>query len=400
MANERVRFSETNASVILDLVRGLAAMLVAVGHWRNIFFIDYPTVAQQTPRLAHLLAVPYIVTSGGHQAVVLFFILSGYLISGSVFRLLRAKTWRWGTYLSHRLVRLWVVLVPGLVLCAFWDNIGLRSGTAPNLYHGMASNHMIGNIATQLSTKVFLGNLFFLSPIFVPTFGSDSALWSLPYEFWYYMLFPLGLLALRREFSWRTRALCAVGFLLVGWFVRGAILWMFPVWLLGTLLAMAKPPRIGVRTRLVAAAIYPPVLWCFAKQQWISNGLYSDYAFGIVTALFLWLMLSAQAKANEQGVVERGARQLSRFSYTLYVIHVPILVFAAGMVAGDDRWNPTLGHIAGALVLLLLTLLYSYGVAALTEFRTDRVRRFVERLLGNPDAAVRNPHETILNELH
>jgi peptidoglycan/LPS O-acetylase OafA/YrhL len=395
MANERVRFSETNASVILDLVRGLAAMLVAVGHWRNIFFIDYPGV-QQTSRFAHLLAVPYLITSGGHQAVVLFFILSGYLISGSVFRLLRARNWRWGTYLTHRLVRLWMVLLPGLVLCFFWDEIGLRSGRAPNLYHGMAANHMIGNVAGLLSIKIFLGNLFFLGPAFVPTFGSDSALWSLPFEFWYYMLFPLGLLAMRREFSWWTRIFCAVGFLLVAWFVRGDILGMFPVWLLGTLLAVVKPPRVGVSTRLVAAALYPPVLWCFAKQQWITNGVYADYAFGLVTALFLWLMLSAQAKANGHGLLERGARQLSRFSFTLYVVHVPILVFAASRMVGDDRWQPTLGHLGEALGWLLLILLYAYGVAALTEFRTDRVRRLIERLLGNPDAAVRNPHEAVL----
>lgn len=31
------KFPESDASVLLDLVRGLAAIIVLVGHWKNIF---------------------------------------------------------------------------------------------------------------------------------------------------------------------------------------------------------------------------------------------------------------------------------------------------------------------------------------------------------------------------
>lgn len=79
---EKPSFKDTTASVLLDLLRGLAALLVLLGHWRNLLFIDYP---QLTAHKA-MLAVPYILSSAGHQAVVIFFVLSGYLISGSVFR--------------------------------------------------------------------------------------------------------------------------------------------------------------------------------------------------------------------------------------------------------------------------------------------------------------------------
>ena len=120
----RYDFTKSKASVLLDLVRALAALLVLVEHWRNLFFIDYPQI--QAHRAA--FAPVYLLTSAGHQAVVIFFVLSGYLISGSVFRTLDRNNWSWQTYLVHRLLRLWIVLIPGLLLCALWDAIGIHSG--------------------------------------------------------------------------------------------------------------------------------------------------------------------------------------------------------------------------------------------------------------------------------
>src|SRR5271156_6164822 len=34
-------FSRTNASVLLDLLRGLASLIVVLGHGRNFLFVDY-----------------------------------------------------------------------------------------------------------------------------------------------------------------------------------------------------------------------------------------------------------------------------------------------------------------------------------------------------------------------
>jgi len=374
---EKPAFKDTTASVLLDLLRGLAALLVLFGHWRNLLFVDYPQL------IAHkaLLLVPYALTSAGHQAVVIFFILSGYLISSSVFRSFAREQWSWRSYLTHRVVRLWVVLIPGLLLCALWDNIGLHLHLAPALYIGGAGNHVTGDIRQALSTHVFFGNLFFLQSLLVPVFGSNGPLWSLANEFWYYLLFPLGLVALRRQCALLQRIASGVLFLGIAWFVRHGILQSFPIWLAGTALALLPPPRVGNRTRIVTAILYSPLAFIFAKAHGLP-GILSDYLFGAATFLFLWVMLSATSRAAQNSMATKVSRSLARSSYTLYVVHVPFLVLLTALLSGGGRWVPDMPHIFKALAMLAITLLYAHLVASITEFHTDSIRRWIEGRLG------------------
>jgi peptidoglycan/LPS O-acetylase OafA/YrhL len=306
--------------------------------------------------------------------------MSGYLISGSIFRMLERGTWSWITYLLHRLIRLWVVLLPGLLLCLFWDHIGLHTHLAPALYSGVALNHMTPNVGQGLTLKIFVENVFFLQGLTTPALGSDVALWSLANEFWYYLLFPLGLLAVYRapnlKISLGSRILCAVAFLSLAWFLRTAIFLLFPIWLGGALLTKLPVLRIGTRTRLVSTAAYLAIIFYFARGR-PNFGTNPDYILGIFTTLFFWVVLSAQGKAKHSPGVH-ASRQLARFSYTLYVVHMPFLVLIVALVVGDGRWTPNLPHFLEGFGILLLTLVYAYGVASLTEFRTDTLRRWIE----------------------
>jgi peptidoglycan/LPS O-acetylase OafA/YrhL len=377
MTLEKPAFKYTTASILLDLLRGLAALLVLLGHWRNLLFIDYPQLT------AHklMLLVPYALSSAGHQAVVIFFVLSGYLISSSVFRSFAGGQWSWSGYLIHRVVRLWVVLIPGLLLCALWDNVGLHFHLAPVLYSGAAGNHIIPDIRPALKTHIFFGNLFFLQSILVPIFGTDGPLWSLANEFWYYLLFPLGLVALRRQFALSQRIASGALFLGIAWFVRHGILPLFPVWLAGTALALLPPPRVGKRIRIVAAILYSPLAFIFAKVHGLP-GLWLDYVFGIATFFFLWVVLSATDRAAQNSISTKVSRSLARSSYTLYVVHVPFVALMTALLSGGSRWVPDTQHIFKALAILAVTLLYAHLVASLTEFRTDSIRLWIEGRLG------------------
>jgi peptidoglycan/LPS O-acetylase OafA/YrhL len=339
--------------------------------------------------VGRVVAVPYLLFGAGHEAVVIFFVLSGYLISGSIFRLLRAGEWSWGVYLAHRMVRLWIVLLPGLLLCAFWDRLGLGIHAARPLYLGLGGNGIVADVTSRLSARVFFGNLFFLHPMLVPTYGSDSALWSLPNEFWYYILFPLGVVAARREFRWGTRCGCALCFALAAWFVRGGILWMAPVWLMGSVLAAAPAPKLGAGARWTALVLYLPAVFC--SKAIVLPGYTGDYLLGVCTALFLWALLSADRDVEERGWLTRCSRGLSRFSYTLYVVHLPLLVFAVALLVGTVRWTVGWRHGAVAAAVLLAVGLYAVGVAAVTEVHTDRVRRWVEARLGLQERAAKVP---------
>lgn len=373
-AETRALFAETRASVLLDLLRGLAAVLVLVDHWRNMLFVDYPMLTQPHWGLA---AVPYLLTSAGHQAVVVFFVLSGYLVGGSVLRSIDRGRWRWRDYLLHRLVRLWIVLLPGLLLCAAWDLLGLHLHRAPLLYGGAAYNHVTPAVLGRLSPRIFFGNLFFVGGLHVPTLGSDGALWSLAFEFWYYLLFPLVLLMLGRRASPAHRILLGAACIACGTLAGREVLLCFPIWLLGAWMARVRLPRPG---RLLSQGILVayPLLFFGTIKLHVLPGLWQDYGLGLATGALLLVLLGRRERADAARLRNRFARGLANFSFTLYVAHLPLMLLLTSLLAGDGRWQPGWHSLAVGAAVLALTLVYSYGLAALTEFRTDAVRRSLE----------------------
>lgn len=246
-------------------------------------------------------------------------------------------------------------------------------------------NHILSDVRSLLGPHIFLGNLFFLQSIFVPVFGSDGPLWSLANEFWYYILFPLAVVTFLPRAKAAHRLICAVLFLLIAWLVWGGILMAFPIWLLGAALFRLKPPSFTPKNagmiRLMSVVIYALVF--FAMSRWRSlPGFINDYLLGIFTFILLWVLLSAKERFEPQNLRVRISRELARFSYTLYAVHVPFLVVILSLLAGDTRWSPSARHIATAIVVLICVLIYAYALAFFTEFRTDAIRYRLERFLG------------------
>jgi peptidoglycan/LPS O-acetylase OafA/YrhL len=381
---KQVRFTDSWASSLFDLIRGLAALVVFFEHARNLFFVDYPQLASH--RL--LLAIPYLVTGAGHQAVVVFFVLSGFFIGGAVFRSVERGHWSWADYLTRRFVRLWVVLIPALLLCCFWDRLGIYLDRAPDLYSGIVPNHIISfDVRQRLSPSIFFGNLFFVHTILVPVFGSDGPLWSLVYEFWYYILFPLGLFTIRPGTPRSQRFFFAVLFLTGSGFVRGGILNYFPIWLSGTLLLLVPPlrlsPSLARRIRVLASIVYAVTFFLLSRMRFFS-GLWSDYILAVITFGFLWVLLSASHRTEPRSSRVVACRGLARFSYTLYAVHSPVLVFCVALILGNTRWVPTPLHVLSALGIWAIVLAYAYGLASLTEFRTGAIRTRLEGLFRLP----------------
>src|SRR4051812_31706693 len=108
---------------LMDAMRALAAMAVLSDHARNILFLD------ATARLSAPWKIFYFATGFGQQAVMIFFVLSGYWITKTVVRRNAEGRFAWSDYAIDRLSRLWIVLIPALILGAVLDSIG-RYGTA------------------------------------------------------------------------------------------------------------------------------------------------------------------------------------------------------------------------------------------------------------------------------
>jgi hypothetical protein len=105
-----------------DFLRATAALLVLLGHTRRAYF-NYTDVLAQ-PGL--FLKLFYFITSLEAEAVVVFFVLSGFLIGGSLADSMQRGRFDLVRYLIARFVRIYIVFIPALVITEAVFLLGAR----------------------------------------------------------------------------------------------------------------------------------------------------------------------------------------------------------------------------------------------------------------------------------
>ncbi|MBY0456282.1 MAG: acyltransferase [Gemmataceae bacterium] len=381
----------------LDLFRALAAFAVLFGHARSLFLSSADTGAGPDP----VSRVLYFASGYGHLAVMVFFVLSGYLVGGTAVRAVREGRWSWGKYLLQRSTRLYAVLIPALILTLAWDAAEQQQviGLTPNTDTAVA-NISSERIREHTGGLIFLGNVVFTQTVLVPPLGSNTPLWSLTYEFWYYLIFPMLWLAvaapgIRR---WvRGGYLLGAGAALA--FLGPQIALYFLIWLLGV--GVALLPEVGslrrpvVRGAAVAAAgglvaaLLVVVRTKFA-QGW--SELAQDAAVAVAFGLLLYGL-----KHNTGPVrlirLRRAVAGFADFSYTLYLVHLPLLIFLRACLTYEVAWAPSAVAWAKLFAIVCGVTVYAYLVSLATERQTDKLRRWIESRLtwtaARPDVAPR-----------
>jgi len=371
------------ASDSLDLIRALAACAVMVGHLRALFFVDFRQLSHKSWPLQAL----YFLTGFRHQAVIIFFVLSGFLISSTVIRSYVLGKWSWREYALNRATRLYVVFIPGLLLGFFWDRLGSWLFATKGIYAHPLTDLGPAVPLQNLTPGNFLGNLFFLQTIFCDTFGSNGPLWSLANEFWYYVLFPVALAAglawVRRSFRLAVPLTCLAIFIAA--FVGRGILIGFFIWLAGFGLVILYS-RVQIRSRFAAlgllcfASVLSGVTFAVARLL-LQDPLLSDLEVGFVFTLFLFAVLQFAIRRNASpysALVHRSAG----FSYSLYVLHFPFVLFFRTLLVPVERWQPTPAYLLCAASIGAASLLFAWLVSLVTEAKTDVARAKLNRLFG------------------
>lgn len=376
----------------IDMARGLAALFVCIGHLRAFFFIDYGAVSDP----GWLAKGFYFATGLGHEAVIVFFVLSGFLVGGKAAEQIFEGRWSSVGYAARRLTRLWVVTAPALLLTLFWDSLGIALGGGKgyegNYYDILASGPYPGRPA-DLSAWTFVGNMLFQQADWFVPFGSNQPLWSLSFEFWYYVLGPALFVLVARGDS--MRRIAAVAMLSVGALcVRGDVLALGSLWIAGAAAYLACLHRGG--RRLIGHSFYAvpaiAVAIGITALERIIPFAHSEYVIGAAWAI----ALPALAYLRSFGRTYRTlARALSEMSFTLYVVHFPLLAFLSYTWILPTRFQFGLGGMSVFLVVLAATVLYAGGAWWLFERNTDRLRCWMtrrwERLRGSPEAASPSP---------
>lgn len=348
---------------MLDLTRAVAAGLVVLYHAR-IYTVD----DARPSGLAGMLL--YQVTDCGTQAVFWFFVISGYLVGGAALAEIEAQRFSFRNYLVARFARLYIVLLPALALGGLLDGIRIAS-------FGL-NDHAGFETADSLSLPTLLGNTLFLETLAVPTFGSNHALWSLVCEFWYYLIFPLLLAPLMAGRSRAKRVLLGLAgavLLLAVFFGNHSEAWLFVIWCLGVA-ARVWPWRLPDERLLWPLAIIAMLAWP-PLHVWGGAG-----ATLIVGLSFAAALAATERRQMPPWRYQALPRAFGAFSYSLYLIHLPILhiILTVAQQQSDPFLDLDAERVRSLFVILALATA-CYGAAYLFALGTEQHTPWLRRRL-------------------
>jgi peptidoglycan/LPS O-acetylase OafA/YrhL len=348
---------------MLNMLRVIAALLVFLNHVSQWWF--YPK--------------GIVVGEVGHDAVVLFFVLSGYLIAYSI-KGHRRRTVR--DYALARLSRLYSVVASALVLTAVLLMIGMRMHNPLYEWFSRGSDWL-----RLLIAGCFIQELWFWSAS-PPT---NAPLWSLSFEFWYYVLFGIWVYGRHHRAG---RWLLAVMLVVAG----PKILLLLPVWIMG-----AAAFYLGPRLRLSPgpAAVGLLITGCllillfakgwrgpfeiFKKPYFGAGWFLSDWCSGMLFAAGIYFFDQAFVNRNFPPHLARFAKWGADMSFSVYLYHFPLLIFAAALVPyNHDSAIQALSVAAGVLAVTLL-------LSRVTEARRPVLHRWMERMWARLSGTARTP---------
>ena len=367
-------------SLYLHFLRFFSAVIVCLGHTKEFLFVHMNESAHPLEKVSRLFL------GLGPSAVLVFFFLSGYLVGGNEIVNLIRKKLNFSHYVFNRLTRLWIVLLPAL-LAVFALNAFTCGNSRISLYcmadSELASHAKIPPLASQKISDL-ISNAFFLQPFKGTQWGGNGPLWSLSYEFWYYLVFfsiiSVVSYLLKREISFGLIPHLLVLFVAsrildLDWLILGII------WLSGALAAYflkldsfvsftrkyQKP--IALKLTLLTFTFILPALICLKLlPRFIS--------FPIAIVL---LTISISLTQNEHTIDLNGSLRKtivrgSEYSFSLYLTHFPLIALATSLFVPVDRWRMSPFGIFVLMLLTLGALLTAFAFAWLTEFNLTQVR--------------------------
>ncbi len=346
-------------SLYLDLVRFSAAMVVLFSHASS----------------QHLSGgMLWEVGGYGMEAVVVFFVLSGFVIGYAAEE--RERSAR--NYVINRMARIYSVVLPALVLTFALDAIG-RS-VDPVIYtnwYPYVPDHMI----SQALNSVFFTNEFWFNHV---TPGMNRPYWSLGYEVPYYVAFGIAMFA--------PRAIALPGAAAVMVAAGPNVASLFPMWLLGHLSyrICAKRPLgrwagvvlwscsiVGLMVVLFPSRDRYPLFGDFSLERTQLNDRAHFYVVALLFALNIVAFHGASPLFGRPlQAISKPIRWMGQTTFALYLFHIPIMQFIVAVAP----W-PVTSMITRSLLFLGVPLII-FVMAAFTEQRKDLYRAFFGSLLS------------------
>jgi len=375
MKDIKIVLTQDSFTSLLDLSRWIAAFIVFAGHLHELLLSPYEQVEQ--PNM--LIAGFYFVSGLSSEAVMVFFVLSGFLIGGKNLTRAKAGSFYFSSYCIDRISRLYVVLLPAIFIGYFLDVIGSSYFPEAGLYN-LFSYHII---TEHLDNTILLGNLLMLQSFYTTVIGSNFPLWSLSFEFWFYLLFGL-LIAntfANKQAKWQFWNMILA--LLIVFLLGYKFLLYFLIWCIG--LSVAFLNKKIIKNPILALILFISVL-ILSRFNLITIQYLSD----LLAAISFGIFLLSMKEVNNSFLcrTKKINSVLAGFSYSLYVLHYPLILFLVSAWVSifdinnfSNEYQPSGVGIVIYLSIMIIVLIIAYAFSLVTENNTALVRRWLKRRL-------------------
>jgi peptidoglycan/LPS O-acetylase OafA/YrhL len=346
----------------LDIIRFLAAFGVMAGHFRGSFFEEYGLLAAEDKTPIVLLF--YLVTKLGHACVLVFFVLSGFLVGGKAIERMRDHKFRLGDYSIDRTVRIALPLISALLLY-------------------IPVSYYMGN---PIHWWRWVGNLCSLQGVLCEVVVGP--LWSLSYEVWFYIL--IGTIAVVLDGTNRQRILawpCMLAVIFV--FMHLKVLYLF-IWLLGAASYLLMP-KASNKITMILSSVWVVVCLivlqmtgksrAFEIPQLLDIRPAMEVLFSCSFCLFLQQLILHKPHKPWSIRLNRIGTCLAAFSYTLYLIH-PLVQDLLTYMGAPKSESINLLSLMLYFAWLTVGMVVSYLVYLLFERNTNFLKQKIRNIIN------------------
>ncbi|MBZ9753517.1 acyltransferase [Deinococcus sp. HMF7604] len=361
----------------LDAVRGLAALAVVLGH---VLYAGLGSGDSGTARAAEAIynsthETPLHVLYAGNEAVLIFFVLSGFVLHLMVARMQDSRRWDYLKYAAKRVVRLWPAYAAAVLMSALLSTL-----TSATPIH--QSGEWIRTFWREPVTISILAQHLGMVGVF-DTDALDFSIWSLVHEMRISLLFPL--------IYWTVTRLPALVNLGLYGALSAAVATVFLdrsgapnlsdlLLTLHYLLPFALGALIAQHREQATRWLEDnrPVWWSMLALALVSiaygGGLLSAEHTNVVTRDYwvlpgaaLLVMLVLASLTAERMLSARPLQFLGRISYSLYLIHPVVLLGLLNLA------QPALPQSVVLLLVPVASVLAAWGLYVLLELPSIQV---------------------------